>query len=238
MFPLLLLLTQVCSASQSSLTSSTFSLHTESTHTGTVQNDQMDGFYINVTSASVHTLTFDLQTLQGNPDLYVFAEVNKGEVAIVVESHNLTIRETDIELKGDGLGLIRRFGVLIGGASSEVSKYILTITALGASEWKVASEESLNSHIAALSKTSLFTAKKGDLSKQKSTKGSGAKSLAGELLFWIVFELLILLVKETIRGNIWPLVVVLATLAGSCCVWVCVVIVQEREKELARSKLT
>jgi len=97
----------------------------------------MDGFYINVTSASVHTLTFDLQTLQENPDLYVFAEVNKREVAFVVEIHNLTIRETDIELKGDGLGLIRRFEVLIGGASSEVSKYTLTITALGASDWKV-----------------------------------------------------------------------------------------------------
>ena len=170
MFPLVLLLTQVCSASQSSLTSSTFSFQSESTHTGALEYDAVDGFLIEISSTSAHSLVFDLQVWQGDADIYVFASVNDVEkewYGQEVGSDYLVITETDMKLQGDGLGLQRSFEIYIVGASTRVSRYSLTITALGASDWKVGSAESLKTHVATRKNNALFSVKeyKGDLTK-------------------------------------------------------------------------
>jgi hypothetical protein len=68
MFVLLLLFTPALSAS-TAITSTTFTFQSESTHTGAVKQSEIDGFGIEVTSSSVHTLSFDLQVLEGDADL-------------------------------------------------------------------------------------------------------------------------------------------------------------------------
>jgi len=205
---LTLLLTQVCSASQSS----TFSFHTKSADTGNSEKSLFDAFLIEITSQLVHTLAFDLEAVQGDPDLYVTTEVNKrgGEWrAVAVGSDYLEVKSTDDQLKG--LGLQRQFGVYISRDSTQGFEYTLTITALGASDWKAASEASLNPPIAAFSKTVLLTVKEGDLPEPMEAKKGGnneTDDFISGVVLWVVSELL--------RGNVFPALVLLA-LVALCC---------------------
>ena len=170
MFPLVLLLTQVCSASQSSLTSSTFSYSSYYTHSGYVSFDRVNSYYIDLNYQSVYMITFNLQVSQGDADLYVYTLVNNMLVewkALTVGSDYLAITDTDWSLNGEGLGPQRQFEVYIMGASTQLSQYTLTVTAYGTSDWKVGSAESLKTHVATRKNNALFSVKeyKGDLTK-------------------------------------------------------------------------
>jgi hypothetical protein len=102
--------------------------------------------------------------------LCVYTEVNGAEKswgAGAGGSDYLEIRETDGQLAGDGLGLQRWFEIYVYGYSTTLSRYTLTITAHGASEWKVTSKETLKTHMAARRNDALFTISKleGDVLK-------------------------------------------------------------------------
>jgi len=186
MFPLVLLLTQVCSASQSSLTSSTFSYSSYYTHSGYVSFERTNGYLIDLNFQSVYMITFNLEVSQGDANLYVYTLVNNMPVewkALAVGSDYLAITDKDYGLNKEGLGPQRRFEVYVMGASTQLSQYTLTVTAYGTSDWKVASEESINKHVAARKKSALFTMKKyeGELPEHMKAveTGSGWMGVVG-----------------------------------------------------------
>lgn len=188
MFLLFLLFTQAFSASQSStaITSSTFSYQDQLIFYGTVQHSTSQVYYIEVYSSAVYKLVFDLDVWQGDADLYVFTVVNGMEVAwssVAGGSDYLSIRETDSRLAGDGMGLLRVFAVYAHGFSAGISSYTLTVTAYGASEWKLTSKESIQAYIAARRNEALLTVTKyeGDTIRHIETSkatGTGSSWLA------------------------------------------------------------
>jgi len=179
MFPFFLLLTQVSSASQSSLTSSTFSYQTQEVRSYVLGHYELSLFFFEVTSASVHTLTLDLQALQGNPNMYVYAYGGGVWSSLTEGSEYLEIVSTDEQLKGEGLGLQRWFQVRVFGASNEDSSFRLTITQFGTSDWEADSGESLEAHVDALRQDKLFTVKeyKGDMGKHMKAVETGSSWL-------------------------------------------------------------
>jgi LPXTG-motif cell wall-anchored protein len=165
MFLLFLLFTQAFSASQSSnvITSSTFFYQDQHIYSGSVLDSTSQLYYCEVYTSAIHMLGFDLDVWQGDADLYVFALVNGMEVAwssVAGGSDYLSIMQTDFRLAGDGMGLQRVFYIYVYGFSTGISSYTLTITAYGASEWKLTSKESIQAYIAARRNEALLTVTK------------------------------------------------------------------------------
>ena len=165
--------------SPTSIDSSTLNFERSTSVTGSVSYGKLDLLGIEVTSSSVHTLTVNLAVSQGDADLGVFTEVLGNQVYWVAETDggdSLEIKKTDRQLS-DGLGLKRSFVVAVVGVSGEVARYTLTVTAQGASSWKVVdSGESLKAHIAVCRKDELFLMGEyeGDASEYVKAMNSGS----------------------------------------------------------------
>ena len=136
MFPLVLLLTQVCSASEPSLTPSPISYEKQDCSSGTLGYYGISLFFFDVVNPSVHTLIFNLTAESGNPNIFVSAYGGGGWSSLTEGSEYVVILNSDVQFEEDGLGLVRRFQVRIMAITREETNYKLTITQIATSDWE------------------------------------------------------------------------------------------------------